>query len=319
MSARTAPLLKAQLHPRNLHRAAYDFPALIASHPALREFVAVNPWGNASIDFANPTAVKALNAALLAHFYGVAHWDIPEGYLCPPIPGRADYIHNLADLLAETNHGEIPQGARIRMLDIGTGANAIYPILARTVYGWSCVGSEIDAAALRNAETIFRNNTALEGGFEGRLQEHREDILRDLMFADEHFDLSVCNPPFHASAEEAMAGTRRKLHNLGKADTSSPVLNFAGHQHELWCKGGELGFIRHMIRQSEPLGQHCLWFSTLVSKRENLGPIHAELQHAGAHSVRTLEMAQGQKISRAVAWTFLAPDARAAWAARHWR
>lgn len=319
MPTRPAPADKTQLHPRNLHRAAYDFPALIASHPALREFVAVNAWGNESIDFANPAAVKALNAALLAHFYGVRHWDLPEGYLCPPIPGRADYIHNLADLLAESNRGEIPEGAHIRMLDVGTGANAIYPVLARAIYGWSCVGSEIDAQALHNAETIFRNNPALDGGFEGRLQEHREDILRNLLFADEHFDLTVCNPPFHASAEEASAGTRRKLHNLGKGNTPKPVLNFAGHHHELWCKGGEVGFIRHMIRQSEALGQHCLWFSTLVSKRENLGPIHAELQQVGAETVRTLEMAQGQKISRTVVWSFLTPAARQAWANTYWR
>ena len=41
-----------------------------------------------------------LNRAILMHHYGVKSWDIPAGYLCPPIPGRADYIHSVADLLA---------------------------------------------------------------------------------------------------------------------------------------------------------------------------------------------------------------------------
>ena len=51
--------------------------------------------------------MKALNKALLAHFYAVKHWDIPDGFLCPPVPGRADYVHHLADLLA----GEWRRGA----------------------------------------------------------------------------------------------------------------------------------------------------------------------------------------------------------------
>lgn len=78
-----------------------------------------------SVNFADPLAVKTLNKALLAHFYGVTHWDIPDGFLCPPVPGRADYVHHLADLLADDNGGVVPKQATV--LDIGTGANLIYP------------------------------------------------------------------------------------------------------------------------------------------------------------------------------------------------
>jgi 23S rRNA (adenine1618-N6)-methyltransferase len=40
-------------------------------------------------------------------------------YLCPPIPGRADYIHLHSRLLAESNNGIIPKGHGIQGLDIG--------------------------------------------------------------------------------------------------------------------------------------------------------------------------------------------------------
>ncbi|RZL99902.1 MAG: DUF890 domain-containing protein, partial [Pedobacter sp.] len=117
---------KTQLHPRNKHRSNYDFAALIKSFPDLRPYVALNKFGNESVDFSNPAAVKTLNSALLAHFYNIKHWDIPEGYLCPPIPGRADYVHYLADLL-QLEEG-VMKGKAIKVLDIGTGANCVYPI-----------------------------------------------------------------------------------------------------------------------------------------------------------------------------------------------
>lgn len=121
--------MKAQkpgLHPRNRHHQRYDLPALCQAHPDLQGYITLNPLGEQTIDFANPQAVKALNKALLAHFYAVKHWDIPDGFLCPPVPGRADYIHHLADLLAQDS-GEVPKQATI--LDIGTGANLIYPLI----------------------------------------------------------------------------------------------------------------------------------------------------------------------------------------------
>lgn len=97
---------KPGLHPRNRHQNRYDFTALQQANPELTAFVRRSPAGEPTIDFADPLAVKALNRALLAHHYQVKNWDIPDGFLCPPVPGRADYIHHLADLLAQSNDGE---------------------------------------------------------------------------------------------------------------------------------------------------------------------------------------------------------------------
>jgi 23S rRNA (adenine1618-N6)-methyltransferase len=60
-----------------------------------------------------------LNKAILKAFYKIEYWDIPLHYLCPPIPGRADYLHYTADLLAECNNGQIPRGKDIRILMLG--------------------------------------------------------------------------------------------------------------------------------------------------------------------------------------------------------
>jgi 23S rRNA (adenine1618-N6)-methyltransferase len=42
----------------------------------------------------------------------------------------------------------------------------------------------------------------------------------------------------------------------------------------------------------------------LVSREENLSAIHSALKDVGARKVETIDMAQGQKKSRIVAWHF---------------
>lgn len=284
------------LHLRNHHRNGYDFPLLAQTHPALSQYVRPNAYGNDSIDFANPQAVKALNQALLKHYYGVAVWDIPKNYLCPPIPGRADYVHYLADLLAETGMTQ-----QVRLLDIGTGANLVYPLIAAYAYGWQCVGADIDTKALRNAQQIIDAN-GLQQQISVRQQPNPSSIFKGVMLPGEQFTVTLCNPPFHASAEEALAGTQRKWRGLDKKPPQ--VLNFGGQSNELFCEGGEAAFLTTMIRESKLFAKQCVWFTTLVSKATNLPLVYRELKKVQAVTVKTVEMAQGQKQSRFVAWAF---------------
>jgi len=312
------PAGKDQLHPRSRHRGRYDFAQRVPASPALAAFVRVNQFGDASLDFADPAAVKALNQALLKHFYGIAHWDIPAGYLCPPIPGRADYVHYLADLLATSNGGVVPSGRAVRVLDIGVGANCIYPIIGHREYGWRFVGADTDAVALRAARHIVAANPGLAGTIDCRLQPDPAHVLEGIINPGEVFDATICNPPFHASAAEAAASTQRKTTNLGHARRSTPVRNFGGHGSELWCPGGEEGFVRRLVAESRQLARSCYWFTTLISQKLTLRSIYYFLEQAGAVQVRTIEMAQGQKKSRFVAWTFLSEEEQAAWRAQRW-
>lgn len=317
--SRPRPAEKAALHPRSKHRGRYDFKQLIEASPALAAFVAPSAFGDTSIDFADPAAVRALNRALLAQMYGITAWEIPDSYLCPPIPGRADALHYLADLLADGNGGVIPRGNAIRVLDIGVGANCIYPLIGQREYGWKFVGTDIDRAALGCAEAIVDAN-GLGDAIQLRLQTAPAAIFDGVVGQHDLFDLSLCNPPFHASLADAQAGSERKWQNLGKPGSGgqAPVLNFGGQGSELHCPGGEEGFIRRMVAESREFATHCLWFTTLVSKSATLPAVYRALKHAGVEESRTLDMAQGQKKSRIVAWTFFTQTQQQAWGSRRW-
>jgi 23S rRNA (adenine1618-N6)-methyltransferase len=313
------PEVKASLHERNKHRQRYDFDILIKRFPDLGPFVAKNKYGDLSIDFFDNAAVKALNKALLFEYYGITSWDIPEGYLCPPIPGRADYLHHIADLLAKSNEGTIPKGSNITCLDVGVGANCIYPILGHQEYGWSFIGSDIDSVAVTSANNIVASNPSLRNAIDCRLQTNDSETFSGIIKSTERIDLSICNPPFHSSIAEAQAGTLRKLSNLKGKKVSKPQLNFGGKNTELWTEGGEKQFILKMIKQSAAFDKRCFWFSTLVSKHENLKPLQIALKNSQATSYQTIEMGQGNKTSRILAWTFLTRQEQKIWTEERWK
>jgi 23S rRNA (adenine1618-N6)-methyltransferase len=306
------------LHARNCHQDGYDFPALVTSSPALSSYVKTNAHGNDSIDFANPLAVNALNTALLKHHYNIVDWRIPQGALCPPIPGRVDYIHYIAELLGIDDPTNKPSSEKstVRLLDIGTGANGIYPILASQLYGWQCVGTDINQQSLDNVDAITASNASLKDAFKLRLQADKNQIFKGIIQADDYFDVTVCNPPFHASLEEALKGSQRKVDNLarnrgeqvnktpGHKKSASPTLNFGGLEAELWCNGGERLFLKKMIKESKDFANQCHWFTSLVSKSDNIKPATKQLSKLGATDIREIEMAQGNKITRILAWTY---------------
>lgn len=302
------------MHSRNLHKSGYPISQLVESHPALGTFIVVKPDQSQTIDFSNSEAVKALNAALLSHYYQVTFWDLPSGYLCPPVPGRADYVHHIADLLAEGHHGETPEGKVVKGLDIGTGANLIYPILCARLYGWQMVGTDIDMTSIKSAKALLAANANITKQIKLRHQASPRDIFDGVLNKQDKFDFCMCNPPFHVSAEAAMAGSERKIKNLksNKHKRQSPIsvnkkntlLNFAGQGNELWCKGGELKFVQTMIEQSQTYQRQVVWFTCLVSNKDNLKKIQRQLQGLALTDVKTVNMAQGQKISRFIAWRF---------------
>ena len=312
------PKEKSKLHPRNKHRERYDFKLLVEICPELVAFVKLNVYNDESIDFANPAAVRMLNRALLKHYYNIDNWNIPENYLCPPIPGRADYIHYMADLLCSSNFGKMPAGKKIKCLDVGVGANCVYPIIGNKEYDWSFVGSDIDAVAVESAKKIIESNPVLKNKIEIRLQKNLKDIFYGIIQQDEYFDLTVCNPPFHKSLAEASEGTLRKLNNLNDERITKPVLNFGGKSNELWCKGGEVKFVKNMIYQSKQFATSCFWFSTLIAKQTHLSSVYEALKKVEATEVKTIPMGQGNKSSRIVAWTFFTSEQKKNWANTRW-
>ena len=309
---------KSRLHSRNKNRDKYDLSALTICNPELKKYIVPNRSGGDSIDFSNPLAVKVLNRALLNHYYGIENWEFPDENLCPPIPGRADYIHHIADILAENNFGKIPTGENVICLDVGLGASCIYPIVGVTEYDWTFIGSDIDPNAIASAQNIIDSNASLKNRVECRLQENSSDVFYGIVSKEEKIELTICNPPFHASIEDAQKGSRRKAKNLSGKNVKSPRLNFSGIASELVCEGGENQFIQNMIRESLEFSKTCYWFSTLVSKQSNLKGICRLLENSAATQIKMVPMGTGNKSSRIVAWTFLSLIEQKEWRKTRW-
>ncbi len=279
------------MHPKNPFTVDYDFAMLIQHYAALKDFVFVNEYGNKTIKFGNKQAVKALNSAILKAHYGII-WNIPENNLCPPIPGRLDYLLHIADLIPKTE---------IRLLDIGTGANLIYPILGTCHLNWQCTASEVNKDSLKNAQNIINNNSILKKT-ELRHQKFKSHILEHIIQPNDVFDVVVCNPPFFKNVSEAQQKNKRKVHNLKLQEKDTQ--NFGGLSNELWYKGGEEAFVKKMVVESAQFKKQVHWFTSLVSKKENLKNIKRTINKTLPTQVKVINMEQGNKKSRCIAWTF---------------
>ena len=294
------------MHLKNPHRNPYNFELLLQANKELEAFVFTNEHEIQTIDFANPKGVFQLNKALLLHHYKLDHYELPVGYLCPAVPGRADYLCHVKTLL--DNHLENANDtASYKVLDIGVGANCIYPIIGAQLFNWQMVGVDINSDAVGFAKKIVAATRELEDKIEIRHQTNNANIFTGIIKSQEYFDVTVCNPPFHTSEIEANKGTKRKLANISKdkdfAFRQELVQNFGGKANELWCNGGEALFIKRMIKQSLQHKNNVGVFTTLVSNKGNLKKLYKQLDKAKA-SHKTVVMHIGNKNSRLLAWSF---------------
>jgi len=288
---------KDKLHPRSFHNQPYNFQELTVKVPELKQFIVKNRDGVDTLQFADPKAVYLLNKALLLYFYNLDFWDIPNKNLVPPIPGRADYIHYLADLL------KVADSDKTTVLDIGTGASLVYPLIGNAVYNWNFVATDIEPKSIEIAQEIINKNPHLTSKITLRLQSDKKQILSGIITKDDYFDAVMCNPPFFKSKKEAEAQTLRKLKGLDKRKTPKLINNFSGESNELWCNGGELSFVLNYIKESILFKTQVGWFTSLISNEDNLKPLQIELKKS-AKEVKIIDMAQGNKKSRIVAWRF---------------
>jgi len=290
------------MHPQNPYRNRYDLKRLTKHNPLLNNHITVNPSGEETIDFSSSDAVYQLNKAILLADFKLVDYNLPKGYLIPPIPGRLDYLLFVRDFLSEQFN--MVADSKLRGLDIGTGANGIYAILGAQHFNWTMVGTECDAKAV-NIATINKQLTkALNDKVEIRHQENKGFLFKNVIKPEDSFDFTICNPPFHSSKDEAIKGSLRKLNSLGRKIINKELtLNFNGQANELWCNGGEALFIKRLIKESVLFKEQIKLFSSLVSKEGNLPKIEKQLKKANAN-YHIIPMAQGQKKSRCVLWWF---------------
>ena len=247
-----------------------------------------------TIDFSDPKAVKELNVTLLEVHYGIQKWNFPDENLCPPIPGRVDYIHYVSDLLAESSITD-----KITILDIGTGATCIYPLLGAKEYDWNFVATDIDLDSLHIAQDIITDNN-FDAKIILRQQFDEANILKGIIEKGDSFSAVICNPPFYKSETEAKGANARKSRNLG----TNAVRNFAGNNNELWYPGGEKAFLHNYLYQSSLYKDTSVWFTSLVSKKENIESLQKSGEKLKVKNFTIIPMHQGNKVTRIVAWQF---------------
>ena len=290
------------MHAQNPYCDRYELKRLASHHPQLLDHIVLNPSGEETIDFSNSTAVYELNKAMLLMDFKVDNYELPMGYLIPPIPGRLDYLLHLQAFFSKQFN--IDKNTKLRGLDIGAGANGIFCVLGSQHFNWTMVGSECDAKAVEIASANMKHTKTLKENIEIRHQENKSFLFKNIIHSDEHFDFTVCNPPFHTSKEEALRGSQRKLSNLGREfDKKNVALNFEGQANKLWCNGGEALFIKRLIKESVGYKNQVKLFSTLVSKSASLRPIKKQLTKTKAN-FEVLSMDLGNKKSRILLWWF---------------
>eukprot|EP01056_Protomagalhaensia_sp_Gyna25_P004576 Protomagalhaensia_sp_Gyna_25__4575@NODE_421_length_3494_cov_90_195658_g307_i1_p1_GENE_NODE_421_length_3494_cov_90_195658_g307_i1NODE_421_length_3494_cov_90_195658_g307_i1_p1_ORF_typecomplete_len355_score63_85Methyltransf_10/PF05971_12/3_4e54MTS/PF05175_14/1_6e13Methyltransf_31/PF13847_6/8_5e07UPF0020/PF01170_18/1_6e05PrmA/PF06325_13/1_9e05Methyltransf_23/PF13489_6/0_00012Methyltransf_25/PF13649_6/0_0047CMAS/PF02353_20/0_01TehB/PF03848_14/0_025Cons_hypoth95/PF03602_15/0_024NAS/PF03059_16/0_042N6_ len=211
-------------HPKN-RLMSIDFKALEADYPYLSACFKTSPRGR-FLDFKNPVTLKSLTKATFHKYYNI-DWDLPEGYLISPLPGRLNYLLEAADVLKLKEREWM---RNVKILDVGVGANCIHPLLLVREFGCHVVGSDIDADALKIAQGIVDSN-GLKESVDLRRQRNQDSFFLGML---SNVDLTVCNPPFYHE-ENVQSNPKRR-----RQATSS----------ELVSKEGHLGFILGMIEES---------------------------------------------------------------------
>ncbi|WVO19840.1 uncharacterized protein IAS62_001130 [Cryptococcus decagattii] len=242
-----------------------DFARLASRYPKFAPFVNISEDGYPSIDFQNPAALRELTKCLLKEDWNL-DVDLREDRLCPTIPNRLDYIYHMLDLEPHLPSSSLRP---LRILDVGTGATAIYPILlARLRPDSRIVATEIDEGSYHHAKATLEKNNIPSSSISIVKSPTPDPILFPLLQSKgkcEEWDFTICNPPFFASTQEMLQGVELKDRQAHAAPTAS--------DNELITRGGELAFITSMIRESIDIGQRCTWYTTLVGKYSSLQPL----------------------------------------------
>jgi 23S rRNA (adenine1618-N6)-methyltransferase len=265
-----------------------NFDYLASIYPNFSQYVYKNKFGGYSIDWRDKKALKELNKVLLDYDFGISYWDIPDGFLIPSIPSRCNYIHWLSDLLGPLNI------EKVNGLDIGTGANLIYPILGHQIYGWKFIGSDINYESLVNCQKIISTNN-LDRYIQVKLQPKEDKIFENIVNEDDKFHFCMSNPPYFSREDEI------------KHD--NPHTDFDYNEKEAYCSGGELSFINKLIKESEKYKNNFVWFSTLVGRKINLEKIEEILKEKSEiQEIKTTTFYQGKQARWGIAWKYYRED-----------
>ncbi|TFK22029.1 hypothetical protein FA15DRAFT_644769 [Coprinopsis marcescibilis] len=300
------------MHARNPYKNGIDFRRLTGNYESLRTHIYLTNDGQCSLDFRDENAQRCcreLTKAILKCDFGV-DLELPEDRLCPPVPNRLNYILWIQDIIAASRWSKSGPGTaerRIRGLDIGTGASAIYPLLACSLEGgWQMVGTELDHKSYEYAK---RNVDMSDMSTRIQIREAGAEILGPLFDErEESFDFTMCNPPFYSSQTEIerLKGEKEGLPSqVCTGGELEMVYSGVASSDDDWERqGGEVAFVGRMVSESARVRERCRWFTSMLGRLSSVPKITAVLKCFEISNYIVTEFVQGRTRRWAIGWSF---------------
>lgn len=299
------PLLPVPIA-KNIEDEEVSHLKMASNHPELLKYLVTNPTTGAQlINLKNEESVRLYNQALLYDWFGIKI-ELPPGHLCPTVLSRTRYIRWIAELLKHCGQEE-----KIG-IDVGTGASCVYPLIGHAAYGWKFISSDVDDESLEWASKNVKLNNwtdfiavvkAKEVAPHSPSQSGEDKtyhILDGLLNSDssrirsgsvnfEKVHFSMCNPPYFDRPED----------KIERHDTVCIATD-----GELATSGGEVEFVKQMIRESAELKSSVSWYTTLLGKKSSVQPLLRYLKTFNPAEIRHTTFIQGRNSRWAIAWTF---------------
>lgn len=270
-----------------------DFNLLAQAIPAFAPYVLTTAKGAPTINFKDEAALRSLTSALLERDFSLK-LDLPPDRLCPIVPGRLEYVLWMLEI---SSYPSDPQAKEfITGIDIGTGASAIYALLAsRTLPNVRMVATDIDDHSLSYARRNIDQNS-LADRVALRKSNPATILFPEEIFANsQRFDFSMCNPPFYASAEEVAESLAAKEYD--------PHAVCTGGSTEMVTEGGEAAFVGRMVAESISLGDRVGWFSSLLGKLSSVIKLVELLQQHHIDNYAIKDVVHGKTKRWLLAWS----------------
>ncbi|GAA97146.1 uncharacterized protein L969DRAFT_92005 [Mixia osmundae IAM 14324] len=182
--------------------------------------------------------------------------------------------------------------ANLLLLDVGTGASAIYALLlARSSPKAHIFATDVDAFSLKIARRNIEQN-ALQDRITLIDTSLSVDILPHL---DVEIDASMCNPPYYAS--------RAEIEELASIKADLPTGICTGADSDMITTGGELGFVTRMIDESAARPNAIRWCTTQLGRLSSLEPLLKRLAHHHIDNYALCESTQSRTKRWLLAWS----------------
>ncbi|KAJ3740357.1 S-adenosyl-L-methionine dependent methyltransferase [Lentinula detonsa] len=285
------------MHIRNVYRDGIDFTQLSTAYLPLRKYLIETSKSHKTIDFKDQAAQRCLTEALLHRDFNLKIRLLPDR-LCPPVPNRLNYVLWLQDIISASRYVEEHDSKSIvHGIDVGTGASAIFPLLACTLEkSWKFMVSEIDPYSFENASHNISANK-----LDDRIQIVRSNATSPILLPlyideDRRFDFSMCNPPFYSSLQDVTQSAEAKENGPNAVCTGAEV--------EMITSGGESAFVGKMVIESLSIRERCRWYTSMLGKLSSAAEVIDILKSNSIDNYILTEFVQGQTRRWAVGWSY---------------